>query len=120
MLFIQNISFSLQVSLHWQSSNISKLLLLNSSSGCLSIDSNKINYLNQPKCITLKNEENSYTLSIIFIKQPDCLSNNETPDESWKIVLIIVGSIVGLALIFILIVLIVPSFRSKIFGKKLM
>jgi len=98
-----------------QSSNISKILLLNSTSGCLSIDSNKINYLNQPKCTTLETKEDSFSLYIVFIKQPECLLNNETPFESWKIILIIVGSLVGVALIFIVIVLIVPSFRKKIF-----
>jgi len=66
----------------------------------------------------LKNEEDSFSLYIIFIKQPECLTKNESPDESWKIILIIVGSVVGVALIFIVIVLIVPSCRKKIFPYK--
>jgi len=77
------------------------------------VDTIKINQ-NAPPC-----EENSYTLSIVFIKQPDCISNNETPNDSWKIILIIVvSSVVGLALIFIAIILIVPSLRKKIFPHK--
>jgi len=98
-----------------QQPNISKLLLFNSTIGCLLLDSYKINYLNEPKCTTLINEENSYSFYIIFEKQPDCgAKESQNTIPSWEIALIIVGSVVGVALIFIIIVLIVPSLRRKI------
>jgi len=88
---------------------------LYSKSGCLNINSLTTSYLNEPNCTTLKSEQDSNSLYIILIAQPNCLSNIVPPNDSWKIVLIIIGSVVGVALIFVLIVLIVPPLRHKIF-----
>jgi len=93
-----------------------KILLLNSTSGCLNLNSFSLSYLHQPKCTILKSEEDTYSLYIIFTKLQDCSpkeSENQLP--LWIIIVIIVGSVVGLALIFIIIVLIVPKFRKAIF-----
>jgi len=58
---------------------------------------------------------NSYTLYIVFIKQPSCEEKeNETPIASWIIILIVIGSVLGLVIIFIVIVLLIPSLREKI------
>jgi len=60
----------------------------------------------------LNSTEDSYSLYVVLIKQP-CLTTNENPDETWKISLIIIGSVVGVALIFLVIVLAVPPLRKK-------
>jgi len=51
-----------------------------------------------------------------FEKQPDCgAKESQNTIPLWEIALIIVGSVVGVTLLLLAIVLIVPSFRSKIF-----
>jgi len=63
----------------------------------------------------LKTEEDSYSLYIIFTSTPDCQPKIAAPYQSWIIIVIIIGVIVGVALIFIAIVLIVPSLRKIVF-----
>jgi len=107
---------TITVDLSQQSSNISKLLLLNSSLGCLSIDSYNINYLNKPKCTQLESEENAYSLYIIFVRQSysECETiENQNTISWWEIALIIVGSIVGVALIFLVLVFFYSFIKKK-------
>jgi len=92
-----------------------KLLLLNSTIGCLIGDSYTIYYLNQPSCATLNSVKTSYSLIIILQFGCQSLAN---PIEIWKIALIVVGSIVGLAVIAIMIILITTTIRKKILHKK--
>jgi len=93
-------------------------LILNSTSGCLQLSSNQIIYSNEPKCITLKSEENSYSLIVVFQTNTDCGAKQESQISItwWEITLIIV--VAGLVLIFVAIILLVPSIRSKIFSKQ--
>jgi len=100
------------------SQNVSKLLLLNSTSGCLNIQSVSITYINQLQCTVLTTEKTTYTFAILFNKKSNCLeTNNSAQTELFIIILIIVISIVGLAILFIAIVMIVPSFRYKMFPR---
>jgi len=98
--------------------NLSKILLFNSIAGCLyGDDSNSIKYLNQPECTNLEKEQNSFTLSVILVKSScdDNIKGNESPIESWIVILIIVIIILSLAIIFVVIVFSVPNLRRKIF-----
>jgi len=98
-------------------SNSKSILLLNSTAGCLIETSLVIFYMNQPACSILKNETNSYSLFVIFEKQSCEQKNNLIP--TWEIALIITGSIVGLGIIFVVLVLIIPSLRHCILKKKI-
>jgi len=92
--------------------NNGDILLFNSTSGCLKGDSVNITFLNEPKCSILKTEMTTYSLYVIFIKQSTCGS---TPVYTLEIVLITIGCIVGVALLTVVIILVVPSLRRKIF-----
>jgi len=64
----------------------------------------------------IQNEKDSYSLFIVVIKQ-SCSAQEEI--ESWEIALIaVIASVIGLAIIFLLIVLLVPKLREKIFPFK--
>jgi len=107
---ISNTNFTINLS-----NNEHNLYLLNSTSGCLNGHPNSITYLNQPKCTTLKTESNAYSLLIILSEQTNCNLSQGKTLQPWAIALIIVGIVIGIALIFLLIVLIVPTFREAIF-----
>jgi len=96
--------------------NESKIVLLNSTSGCLDVNSYNLAYLNRPKCTTLTSEKDSYTLVVIFTHEENCGSESETqaPFASWKIVVIVIGIVVGIAIIFVILVLSIVPLR-KIF-----
>jgi len=97
-------------------SNINQLLIFNSSSGCLNVDSLSISFLNQPKCTTLKTEQDSFSVFITFSKQQNCgPSPQKLPLATWELILIIVASVVVLAIITIVIIMLIPSIRKKIF-----
>jgi len=88
------------------------LVLFNSSLGCLNVNNITISIVNQPKCTTFQRITDSSTLSILFQKQTNCEEQKSTI-ASWEIVLIIVGSIIGVAIIFIVLALAVPPIRKK-------
>jgi len=96
-----------------------KLLLINSTIGCLNIDSLSITYSNeQPKCTNLQIGNDSYSIFILF-KETNCEEPlTETPLPVWEIALIIVVSVIGLAIIIVVITMLIPSIRSQIFRKK--
>jgi len=102
--------------------NLKNLLLLNSTSGCLKLSSFSISYLNEPKCVTLQEEEDNYSFSIIFKQSnSDCMKDmGVAPSiQEWIIILIIiVASIIGIALIFIVLALSIRPLRILIFPKR--
>jgi len=85
---------------------------MNSSSGCFSGNISLI-YLNQPKCTIIKSETDSYSLYIIFNKNIDCSEGKNVTD--WGIIsAIVIGSVLGLVLIVVVVVLAIPQLRSKV------
>jgi len=102
-------------------SNEDKIYLINSTAGCLYGDTFSLSYLNQPKCTILKNEMDSYSLFIIFVKQTEsecATKESQNTITWWEITIIVVGSVVGVALIFIVLVLAIPALRNQIFPHK--
>jgi len=111
-----NVSITVDLSQFSNASKEENIVLLNSSKGCLKAESYTIAYLNQPKCSTVKNEINDYSLTVVFNKV-DCetIQQNQHSNETWIILLIAIASVVGIAIIFIIIALVIPSLRTKIF-----
>jgi len=110
---LSNINITVDLS---QESNTNTLLLLNSTAGCLNISSYTIIYLNRPKCKNTVSKVNSYSLYIAFATVPNCLESEQQNIQEWIIALIIiVSAIVGLALIFVILSLVIPSLRRKIY-----
>jgi len=107
---LNNISLSLTIS---NSSSNQKIVLLNSSSGCLNISNYFLNITNIPKCTILKNETTSSSFTILLAPDVKC-ATVQSPFQ-WYIVVIIVGSVFGVLIILTLIVFLIPSIRHKIF-----
>jgi len=99
--------------------NQEKLVLLNSSMGCLNGSSYTIHYLNQPKCYSILSEKDDNSIFLIFSKN-NCNEESQKQNtfQSWEIAVIIVGSVVVLAIIFVLLALFSPL-RRKIFPHQL-
>jgi len=94
------------------------LILLKSTTGCV-LGMPTITYLNQPEgCFTPQSEQNSNSLSIIFVPTI-CESNPNTKDNdsdlSLVIVLIVIGCVILLAIILIIISVLIIPIRRKIF-----
>jgi len=88
------------------------ILLFNSTLGCLSGNMYSITYLNKPNCTSLKSYINSYSLYVI-LRLSDC---NETPApfNLLIIAIIILGSVIGIAIIVLALICAIPSIRHKI------
>jgi len=111
---ISNVNFTIDLSNTTLATE--KLILLNSSAGCLNFGNYSISYIHQPKCFSTTSDFDSDSLYIIFTKLSSCNEpEKQTQMEEWKIGLIIIGIVLGVAIIFILIVLLVPFLRRKIF-----
>jgi len=95
---------------------LGQLLLMNSTSKCLtSTGTFSIVYFNQPQCTQSTSELNSLALIVTFTNESNC---EKSPLATWIIILIVICSVVGLAIIVIVIVvLILPDLRRKIFSK---
>jgi len=87
------------------------LLLINSTKGCI-FGTPVIFYVNIPACTILKNQNTSSSLSVLFTREQNC---GGFMLATWEIVVIIAGSILILAVIFVIIVFAIPSIRKKIF-----
>jgi len=113
-LNISNSNITVDLSSNFQTND--KIFLFNSTRGCLYGESFSISYLNEPKCSILNVENDTYSLFIIF-KQTNCGENQEkSQNNTWWIVLIIViGSVIGLGIIFVVITLVTPPLRKLIF-----
>jgi len=93
-----------------------KIILLNSTIGCLNIESLKIFLLNElPKCKILQEGHDSSSISITIISSECDFEEGEA--LGGHIVLIIIGSAFGLVIIIIIMVVVVPSVREKIFPR---
>jgi len=97
--------------------NNSEIVLFRSNKSCIS-QQGIINYkfINQPKCISsieVKNESDIDTLFITYRKE--CGDNLSSPELFWVIPLIIIFSVVGLMIVFVVIVFAIPSIRRKLF-----
>jgi len=109
---LNNVNFTLDLS--HTSSNQGKLLLLNSTAGCLN-GTYEISYLNKPKCTNLISEKDASSLYIIFVQDTACEERlSQSPLANWIIAVIIIGSVIGLAIIVAVIIFTVPSLRKKI------
>jgi len=86
-----------------------KLVLFNSSSGCLHGTYN-ITYFNTPPCYSFSSKQNDYSLYVLILPYT-CSSGI----PAWEIAVIIVGIVVGLGIIFIILALTVPSIKYAIF-----
>jgi len=97
--------------------NSTKILLLNSTSGCLNAESLSIFYLNEPNCKVLKSEIDSDSLFIIFVDKSDCeeVEVKKSNIEEMIIYFIIGGSIVALVIIVLTVIFAVPSLKKKVF-----
>jgi len=90
-----------------------ELLLLQSKSNCLNLSSISYSYINTPHCTLPKNEENQTTLFITISLSPTC-GSEEPPFQIW-IIIVIVGSILGLVILFIILVLTIPKLKYTLF-----
>jgi len=108
---VKNISITL--SLADIASNQTKVILLNSSSNCLNATSCKISFSNTPKCKNIISSIDSNSLFLIISNQENC--NNIESLPLLEIAVIIAGSVVGLAIIFVVLVCMVPGLRENIF-----
>jgi len=106
-IVVKNISIT--ISLSNIDSNQKKILLLNSSSECLDVQSYSIEYLNAPKCKNITSESDSSSIYIIISEQ-----NCGSTLQIGEIIAIIVGSILGVVLITFAILLSIPKLRYKL------
>jgi len=97
-------------------SNSSKIVLFQSTSGCLDVQDYSITYINIPKCTNITSEKDSNSVFIVLAAGTNCGKSNVTNNSDTIIVIsIIVGIVVGLVVIFFAIVLSVPKLRNKVF-----
>jgi len=89
-----------------------QLVLFNSSAKCLNGHSYSISYTNQQKCLTAQSQIDTSVLLVLTVQQQSCETG-----FPWIIVIIVVCSVVALAIIFVLVVLLVPKLKNKIFSK---
>jgi len=66
----------------------------------------------------LKSVNDSYSLSIIFVKNPSCETTIQSSNQTWIIAVVVIGIVVALTLIFILLALFYPPLKKKIFPHK--
>jgi len=96
----------------------SNITLMKSNDNCLSKDQSiKIQNINSD-CEIVNEVWQSDALSLFVTKDPTCDENNPKVLELWEITLIIVGSVVGVVLIFLVIVFSIPSLRNIILPNK--
>jgi len=97
-----------------------KILLMNSTSNCINVNNSFIiSYENIPPCYDFSSNQDSNSLFILIIKSPACSSstegNNSNNLQTWQIIIIvIVASVIGIAIIFLSIIFSVPKFRYAI------
>jgi len=91
-----------------------KIILLNSTSGCIYGEPFSITFLNQPKCTIVSSVMDSSTLAIAFVKQSKCDNSiAESSFPTWELALIVIASAVGLIIITLLLVMSIGSIRKK-------
>jgi len=87
-------------------SNINKIVLFKSESGCLNIQNYNITYLNKPDCSTSNIESDGENLVINTVVINNCKSQN--PANYTLIITVIVCVVVGLIIITLIIVFATP------------
>jgi len=87
---ITNVSLVVDLSKY---SNLNKLVLMNSSNGCLNIESYSISFLNQPNCVQqTRNGNDSFSIYVIFT-QDNCevtTIGHSSSLPAWEIAIIVV------------------------------
>jgi len=111
-IYLNNITLTIDLSKYSQ--NGTKILLLNSSSGCLSANNVNITFLNALNCLKPTSLFNSYSLIITYSNNCIHTTNSNQPPGTTIIVIVIIGSVIGIVIIVLLIVFCVPSIREAI------
>jgi len=103
---------SITVDFSHVSLDLDKLLLINSTSGCL-VGSLDINYINQSKCVELIENRDSYSI-FVLIKKLKC-DNISTQIPDW--IVPVITLIVVLVVIIAIAIIFISPLRYKIFPR---
>jgi len=93
--------------------NTKLILLFKSTSSCLNGNSYTVSYKNQPPCSSTNSTSDDSSI-VVLLNQNNC---NGSSLNIWVIVAVL-GAILGVAIIFILLVLTVPRLRSCFLKKR--
>jgi len=90
------------------------ITLFNSETGCLMTSSLNITFLNQSKCAVLKTITDTFSL-VLNINTTSCIASTHQTN-SWLIpFLIIICSVVGAAILFLILAFAIPKLKNKLF-----
>jgi len=111
-----------KITVNLKGENISKgkILLLNSSSSCISENSYSISYENTPPCYNFSGYQDTSSVLVIISKSPTCGSNENISSglQTWQIAIIItVISVILFVIIALVVIFLVPKARGFIFPR---